>query len=386
MIDTIKTLGKLGQWCRVSALPYWASNGLHSQMGSHERLHMDGRPNVNSTLRMRVQARQAYVYAHASSLGWYKNAKQISDHCWRFLTGPGFTRDANDTASCVHLLNPDGRVCDALQDTYDQTFVILAGAWRYKAFNDTSALDVAKQVLKFLDANVKDKTDGWLEGVPAKTPRRQNPHMHMFEALLVLYSTTDDQKYLDQLEALFNMFKNYFFDAQTHTIIEYFDQDWMRSEKNGGPIVPGHMMEWCWLLQKYGEHGSIEAKSYSEKLFFQAIELGVNKKNQLLCDTVDGVGGLQSATFRSWPQTEYIKACLAMARQFNDFTYVKKAAKIIDVVFTTYLKNVPMGGWVDMVDEDGRPVSKYMQASSFYHFLGAAAQADRFVKEHTKFR
>ena len=156
----------------------------------------------------------------------------------------------NEFNGCAHLLNPDGSLHDGLRDTYAQAFIILAGAWRYKAFNDHNALRVAEQTLTFLDSYVKADNGGWLEGLPAASPRRQNPHMHMFEALLALYDATQNQEYIGRATEIYSLFKSKFIDSHTDFLLEYFDNDW-NPVNGGGPIEPGHMMEWCWLLREY---------------------------------------------------------------------------------------------------------------------------------------
>ncbi len=379
MNSVFQSLRKFESWCREDALPFWAAHGLDPKGGGYERLNMDGSPDVQALRRVRVQARQAYVYAHAGALGWYKDARAVSDHFWSYVISNGFQGGESGSVSCAHLLNPDGSLHDGSRDTYAQAFVILAGAWRYIAFKDKQALEIAKQVLAGLDSNVKADNGGWLEGMPAQLPRRQNPHMHMFEALLSLYDASGDQQYLLRTEEIFQLFLTTFYDESTGVVIEFFGQDWSRATHNGGPVEPGHMMEWSWLLGGYAKRGGQGVGNIASRLYSQATALGQHTNLGLLVDNINIATGVTSHTLRSWPQTEFIKAGLVQAAVLGDMEYARQAAEVTQRLMDTYL-NVPQrGGWADTLDLDGKIIPGFMEASTFYHLFCAAAEASIFA-------
>ena len=133
---------------------------------------------------------------------------------------------------------------DDMRDTYAQAFVLLSGAWRYKAFNDEAALKIAEDTLAFLNTHLKAENGGWYEGLPkpASSQRRQNPHMHLFEAFLALNELTGQAKYLEMAGAMFELFENHFFDADKKALLEFFNPDWSPENDDGGPTEPGHMI------------------------------------------------------------------------------------------------------------------------------------------------
>ena len=62
---------RLKKWCSEHALPLWAERA-HLEDGSWvEHLHLNGQPDLAAERRWRVLARQVYVYAKATSLGWF---------------------------------------------------------------------------------------------------------------------------------------------------------------------------------------------------------------------------------------------------------------------------------------------------------------------------
>ena len=68
MTNLISKGTRLISWCKKYALPLWANNGLDTEGGFYEALKINGEPVLNSLRRVRVQARQSYVYAHADHL------------------------------------------------------------------------------------------------------------------------------------------------------------------------------------------------------------------------------------------------------------------------------------------------------------------------------
>jgi len=365
-------------WCR-EALKYWAENAADPRGGYAEHLAMDGTPDFDHLRRVRVQARQAYVYAHAGHLGWYDEAKKASDHAWAFATGPGSAGgDFIPTApkGCAHLVQGNGDMHDDMRDTYAQAFILLSGAWRYKAFGDKASLSHAKATLEYLNKNVKSETGGWLESLPSPETetRRQNPHMHLFEAFLALYDATQDIEYLNQAHEIFGLFEENFFDHDKKAILEFFESDWT-PKGDGGPIEPGHMMEWCWLLRVYERLSGKDVNVYANGLYQGAFDYGWNEELGLICDVAPLNGVLLEPTYRTWPQTELIKASVVQAAS-GDESMFNTAANAIDDLFKRYLSVPIRGGWADKLGRDGSMISTVMPTSTFYHIFCAAAEVE----------
>ena len=377
---------ELETWCRTAALPFWAKAATHPTGGIYEELFLSGEPNLESTRRVRVQARHCYVYAHASAMNWF-DGEAISDHAWQYLTTNGFQGGDNIDGfkGCAHLLNPDGSLNDGLRDTYAQAFVMLAGAWRYIAFDDEKALQTAKDTLKFLDDNLAADNGGWYEGIPASLPRRQNPHMHLFEALIALYDATEDRYYLDRAGQMYDLFTRHFFHESSGSLLEFFTEDWTPKtwDKgiNGGPIEPGHMMEWCWLLYCYAERADKDLSSIADRLYDGAIKTGETGPLGLLCDEH---GTSKAESCRTWPQTEYIKASVARASALPSGPEQDKlldtTSRVIDLMVKTYMNVEIKGGWIDKVKPDGTVIAPIMPTSTFYHIICAATETSNLAR------
>jgi len=382
MTNLISEGTRLISWCKKYALPLWANNGLDTKGGFYEALKINGDPAHNSLRRVRVQARQCYVYAHASHLGWFDNAHKISNHGWKYLTTNrlqgGNEINNGGFAGCAHLLNPDGSLNDGSRDTYAQAFLLLASSWRYRAFNDPQSLECLEKTTEFLNTFLKADNEGWVEGIPKHLPRRQNPHMHLFEAFLAAYEATLDHQFMKLADDIFSMFESKFFDKNTLTLLEFFDNDWRPDTKTGHLTEPGHMMEWCWLIHWYSRLSGKNVTGYAESLYQTGVKIGINNVNGLIINKVHIQGKITNTSSRLWPQTEYIKANIARA-EAGLLGAEEKAANMIDKLFSYFLDVPVLGGWHDERDISGNIISNSMPASTFYHIFCVASEVQKYI-------
>ncbi len=156
-----------------------------------------------------------------------------------------------------------------------------------------------------------------------KLPRRQNPHMHLLEAVLALHAATGEKNWLRRATALVDLFKQRFLDPQTGALIEYFGEDWSVAPGDEGRLrEPGHQFEWVWLLFEYSRMASDPSiVPYAGRLFAFGSRYGIEHDEGLkgaVFDGVDAQRALVAGTKLLWPQTEYIKACVARAEWLND--------------------------------------------------------------------
>jgi mannose/cellobiose epimerase-like protein (N-acyl-D-glucosamine 2-epimerase family) len=378
---------KFQHWCSAFALPLWAKNAFDINGGFHEQLNLDGTPDLLHSRRVRVQARTAYVYAHAHDKKWYNDATIPANHAWNYVMSNGLQGGecilGDNFKGCAHLLNADGTLLDGYRDTYAQAFIMLAAAWRYQAFGDKRALQIADETLDFLDTHLKADNGGWYEGLPQLSsqavPRRQNPHMHLFEALLALFEVTKNEKYMARAHSIFGLFEAHFFHKELGVVLEFFDNDWSLYD-GVGAIEPGHMMEWCWLLRYYEKLSGKNVSQYADRLFDNALKYGLNSELGLICDTVNIAQANTEPSYRTWPQTEYIKASVAQARAGRE-GMEGRAANAITSLFKYYLDTQIKGGWIDQVDVSGRAITNVMPTSTFYHLFCAASEVANYKNE-----
>ncbi|HEX5056204.1 MAG TPA: AGE family epimerase/isomerase [Gammaproteobacteria bacterium] len=365
-------------WFREHALPLWAGTGFNPDARAfRERMLQDGAPDLKADIRVRVQARQIFVYAYARHLGWYEDGAAPATQALTFVERLA----AHPKGGYVHLLDSGyKKVIDAKQDLYDHAFVLLAYAWCYRAFGIDSALQKAAALVDYLDRVFGSDQGGWLEGDYFAPYRRQNPHMHMLEALLALYDASGERRWLERAGQLVRLFETSFYDSGHKVLREYFTSDWKVHPEQGDLVEPGHMMEWSWLLRWYESRAGRPLAQYVDALYTQARALGTAPSG-LLLDEIAPDGRIISATKRCWPQTEYIKASLAQARAGRrEFEVV--AADAIERLFRYYLDEaVQPGLYLDRRDTADRIIPGPVPASTLYHLIMAAGEASAYCRE-----
>lgn len=370
--DLIAAATRLANWIKNDALPLWQKVGFDPVYGAnYERLLPNGEPDLDVGVRVRVQARQAFFYAAAFARGWCPEGEKLA----RGLLG--FVREhaAHPTAGAgyTHLLDKQFALVDSKQDIYDHAFFVLANAWCYRAFGDDQALTEAERLVAHLDARFGSACGGWFEGDYDYACRRQNPHMHLFEAFLALYDATQDAKWLARVGELFALFQTRFFDAEQQVLFEFFNADWTRCADHRGDVVePGHMMEWVWLLDWYGRRSGRPVKHYTDALYNKALEIGVAPSG-LLYDSVAADGRVLEQTKRCWGLTEFIKASLVQIRA-GDTAATARAVKGVDDLFTYYLCAATPGAYVDQRGANDEVVVDVAPASTLYHLIVAAME------------
>ena len=363
---------RMETWIRDQALPLWQKVGFDPEFGAnYERLLPDGQPDLEAKTRVRVQARQAFFYAAAFHRGWCPEGQKLATGLLNFV----HQHAAHPTAGggYTHLLDKHFTVIDTKQDLYDHAFFLLANAWCYRAFGDEAALREAEKLVTHFDTAFVADYGGWIEGDYAYACRRQNPHMHLFEAFLALYDATGEAKWLARVGELFALFQSRFFDPQQQVLLEFFNDDWTRCADERGDIVePGHMMEWVWLLDWYSRRSGRPVKRYTDALYNKALEIGVAKSG-LLFDSVMPDGRVLDHNKRCWGLTEFIKANLVQIRA-GDPNATERAVKGVEDLFTYYLCASTPGSYVDQRGADDEVVVDVAPASTLYHLIVLAME------------
>ncbi|MEM8984840.1 MAG: AGE family epimerase/isomerase [Pseudomonadota bacterium] len=359
-------------WITAAALPFWATRGRDERHGgSIERVEADGSIDRSVPTRVRVQARQIFVYAAADELGCYAAAHQTTESLWRFLES--YCRCEHRAGYGHTVLWPDGPN-DGRLDLYDHAFYLLATAWYFRTRRDPAAKLNAEAIVTMLDARLAHSSGGWLEGDYDAPWRRQNPHMHLFEAFMAWFEATHEQQWLDRAAAIYALFERVFFDADHGLVLEYFRTDWSRPESaSDNAAEPGHLLEWVWLLDWYQRLAGVDTEAMQVRLFETAVSTGLDKG--VLIDTLNVDGSQRERTRRLWPMTEYIKAsCVRVSR--GDDTALAHATQAINALLEAFRLS-PEGTYVDRLDTDNRVTDARAPVSSLYHLMAAYLEIER---------
>lgn len=362
---------RVRHWLFEETLPLWSTAGVDEHHGGfHEALGFDARPLMKPK-RMRTMARQVYAFAVAKARGWDGPSDKLIAHGIEFMTRHGRT----DRGGWVRTLNVDGTVADAAEDAYDHSCVLLALAYAHMCGNP-DAIALAGETFAFLDAHLEDRRlTGFLETSDGEEERRSNPHMHLLEAFLAWHQATGDRTYLRRAARIIDLFRSHFFDPESWTLGEYFDAEWrpVTGEK-GLWTEPGHHFEWASLLVDFATRsGQNDLMVFARKLYASAIANGLNRATGLAYAAVSRQGMPLDQVSRSWPQSEAIKAAIALDSAGGPDMKPEVEARV-GRLFRWHVDPAPTGLWIDRIDERGRSLAQDVPASIFYHLVCALTQ------------
>ena len=351
---------RVHDWLFGQALPLWAAAGINGDGRFFEKLDFDGRPVTGVPRRTRVQARQTYVFIQAAALGWTEGepvARAALDALIR-------SNRRND-GLWVRATDDAGTVSDATPDLYDLAFVLFALAGAHRVLKDERARPLALETLAAIQAQMADPVHGgWHEALPPVLPRRQNPHMHMLEALLAWQATAPDPAFEAAARSALDLFNRRFFDREHLMLGEFYETDWSpRPGSEGQCIEPGHHMEWVWLLSEAARLGLPDHGSAARALYTSALTCGV-RADGLAVREINRIGQVRDGGARLWAQTELLRALHLRGDQ-------DRADRLLDRLFETHLAAPLPGLWFDALDAGGQPQDASVPASSFYHLMTA---------------
>ncbi len=364
-------------------LPLWARHGLDRERGGYwNRLGPDLAPRPDGHKRLLVHTRQLFSFTRGVELGGGEAAREAAAHGLAFLRerfwdarhGGWFT--TSDEA---------GAPLDRRKDLYGHAFAIFALAHHARVFGEPASLRLARETLELLRARLRDPVaGGFFEGAsedwqPLHGPRRQNPHMHLVEALLELDEVAPDAGALAEANALVGLLATRWLDARTGALVEHFDPGWQPLPGEAGrAIEPGHHFEWAWLLDRLAaREPDGPARGLADRLLAFGRRCGVDADGGVF-DQVDREGRLLLSTKRLWPQTERVKALAARARGSGagDATARAELEAGLRYCFARHV-DPKTRGWHEHLARDGRVLSDAQNATSVYHVVLALDEASR---------
>ena len=379
---TVTERRDLHDWLYGRTLPIWQQFGVDREAGGfHEKLGADCRPIISDGKRLVVQARQIYVFSHAAICGHLDGALKDANHGFEFLIA-----HYQSETGWYHSVQRDGRLLDGRRDFYDQAFVIFAMAWLFKASGNQKALEYAEETLKFLDTILADKASGgYGEGLDSngqklQLPRRQNPHMHLLEALLALHDATGESEYLARAAALISLAQNSF--IVEGCLREYFTEKLQPMPFDAGRMVePGHHFEWVWLLHRYAELTGSKDDIFdlADVLYQFAVNNGTDPLNGGIMNQINCEGIHLNTSRRVWPQTEALKAHAARGNLTGNPEANGRLRSTLAVLMRDHLTldgRAP-GTWVEHIGPHATSKSDVMPASTLYHLVFADAEIER---------
>jgi len=353
------------RWLLEAVFPLWSTAGFDAASGQFvEQLSLEGEPDVGARRRVLVQARQLYVFAVAGRMGWDGPWRAVMDAAADTL----LARGRDDGGDWIFAFDSAGRPVDRRLDLYTQAFVIFGLGHAATALGRVDLLAAAQATRERLCAAWRAPGGGFREGALHPGLRRQNPHMHLFEAAMALHQAGGDPADLALSGELWTLFATRF--AADAGVLEYFDDDLAPlSDARGRITEPGHAFEWSWLAGQWRTLSGADTIGLADRLY-AAGRRGVSADG-IACDEVWTDGTVKAATGRCWPQTEWLKA--ALARLGRDPAAAADVGAAHDSLLR-FLGDVRPGAWRDRRLADGGWAAGPAPASSGYHIVCALDQ------------
>lgn len=361
----------LGRWLVQQALPVWASTGFDTQQDQFvEQIGFDSRPLLDAPRRVMVQARQIFSFGLACERGWFSGGDELALRAYRQMVDR-YADGEFGRNGWAFSTDREGRVIDATRDLYAQAFVLLALATIARIDSAVEPLRLAQNTLSFLDTRMGSDCGGHLEAFPITSRlRRQNPHMHLFEAFLAWHAVAPDagfdQRALDVAELLRSRFL--IREGSRAALVEYFDA---ALSPLGGPdfgFEPGHHFEWIWLLSEFSKFNELDFSNETTALWHSATQSGFREDGAIF-DQVSLRGRVVDSGTRLWPMTEALKA-FHISSNFG-LSSSRNTDEIAKVLFDKFLSSAQPGLWFDHFDQKGKVKRNNSPASSLYHICCA---------------
>ena len=351
----------------------WFASFVDEKGGFHERLDSNKEP-IDLPKRLLTQCRQIFVYALAQSENPDLNFTDKLEEAFSFIKEKYHVEETGGFVFSVD--NKEGAIVDSRYDLYGHAFVILACAMLYKLNKDASVLSFAKRTLNFIRKEFRvrgfpgfaEALDSNLQSIPSI--RRQNPHMHLFEACLFMAEVNDDPDYIKIADEIFYLFDKHFFDAETETLDEFFDDNLDEHDEEGHKIEAGHNAEWIWLLEKYKEVKKLndpKIDTFQQQLFDFVITNGVDQQHGGIYNVQNPQGDILDDGKRIWCGLEVMRAATIMAKTSK---YQDQATDLLQSLSDLYKENyidVETGWWHEALSRDLQPVSDYHPGTTLYH-------------------
>ncbi|MEA1835049.1 AGE family epimerase/isomerase [Methylobacterium durans] len=366
-------VARLSAWLQTEVWPLWLEHGVDWQRGGfHEHLEPSNLRCAASFRRLRVVTRQVYSFSLAAKRG-VPRAREAVETGIRFLRG-----QRQPDGGHPWRYDLDNRPIDDTRDLYDHAFTLLAFVSAFELLGSVDLAADARATLSFILNRLRHPVIGFHESFPHALPRRQNPHMHLLEAVLTGWRALGEEAYGDLAEELVGLFLGRLIQVEEGALPEYFDETLIPFRVSGAfQVEPGHHYEWAWLLEWYVQICECHGRAWDaripevrRRLLAFADTFGVSSRIGLVVSELTSDGGIKDSRFRLWPQAERIK-CEA-SRANSDFLAGKAIAALWKMI-----DGAPTGLWHERLSSDGTVMAGPVPASSLYHLSCAITEAER---------
>src|SRR5262249_11153033 len=156
----------------------------------------DGKPAAVDFKRVRVQARQLYVFSYAARARWNPQAAQVARQGGEFLMRCGWDADRQ---VWLRKVSAEGRPGDRTAHRYDSAFCVFALAHWCRLGGDPRILRRMEHTVAGVKRALGHATGrGYWAAEDQRDQSLQNHNMHWFEAMLEAWSVSGRDIFRDE--------------------------------------------------------------------------------------------------------------------------------------------------------------------------------------------
>ena len=240
----------------AEVLGFWNDRSIDSEYGGFIT-HLDAAgKRTGSDKVLLMQARQVWSFSAAHNHG-----SRTRNHLAAAIQGVDFLRskmlDA-DHGGYFYRCKRDGKPVEDRKTSYVHSFVIYGLAEHYLASGEKRSLRGAEQVFDLLETKAHDAENGgyfeqfnrdWTSSEKGPRKKTLDTHMHLMEALTVLYRASGKAEHRERLVELIDILTEKMIDPREGFGHVAFSPDWkvLPPVKDRGTSY-GHNVELAWLL------------------------------------------------------------------------------------------------------------------------------------------
>jgi mannose-1-phosphate guanylyltransferase/mannose-6-phosphate isomerase len=252
------------------------------------------------------------------------------------------------------LVDTDGSILNDEAFLYDQAFALLAGSTLCREAHSLNLLTELEHRRTIQGGYRETGGQAFLS----------NPNMHLFEAALAWMDAGSSPRWGALADSLGNFAMRFLIDVERGFISEVYDENWRHTLRMPqGRIEPGHQFEWAWLLARWAKLSGPTAATNAARRLYEVGLMGIDHQRCVAIDAMAPTFEVSQASARLWPQTEWLKASVALGRPTDVLQAVRALSR--------YLEMPVQGLWRDKLTAEGQWVDEPVPASSLYHIAVA---------------
>ncbi|NDO79455.1 hypothetical protein CJP72_01320 [Citrobacter sp. NCU1] len=359
-------------WMHNTALPCFLSQGIKTREDG-SICFAETLPERSPLIRSRVQTRQLYVFAHATRTGWC-DASEILNNIMKEGLADFIDKDG------AFLFSNAGDALALQTNTYEQAFALLAFSELYSLTNDRHILTHAEKLHDWMKIHLSLAEGGYALNTARPEKLSQNPHMHLFEAMLSWWAITGDSRWEHEAHYLFKLFRERFFHQEKQCLVEFFAPGWQPTLVESQYIDPGHHHEWTWLLHEYQKLSGIDTSHWRAALQRLAIDHGENPLTKAVMNEIHINKTPYRATSRLWCQTERLKADVVAYETTQDKSVLPTLDEHAARLMQQYVYGETATVYCDEISAKGERISQPAPASTLYHLYVSCRQVEKVIQ------